>query len=79
MAKVQEVEVFVMIDSDGNYVAHHDGDRLGEFFEEETGSEVKDVGGMRVVRIVVKVPLPEMIELKGEVAAEEQAGELKVA
>lgn len=67
MATMHEVEVFVLVDHKGNYVAHHDPDKLAEFWEEEIGAELKAVDGFRVVKLAVKVPLPAMIEVRGEV------------
>lgn len=75
-AEMMDVEVFVLLDADGSYVAHEDEGELNAAYEDRV-QEVGEAGGLRRVKITVKVPLPTMIELTGEVAAESDAGELK--
>ena len=72
------VEVWVAVDENGDYVAHHDPAELSQAYEDAV-RPVAEAEGMRRVKLTVKVPLPEVIELTGEVAVEEDAGELKVA
>jgi phosphoenolpyruvate carboxylase len=68
MAAVKEVEVFVMVDENGDYVATHIAERLTDLYEEDVND---DHGlGRRVIRITIKVPLPEIVDLKGEVPVE---------
>lgn len=72
------VEVWVMVDAAGDYVAHSDADSLAEVWEERIG-DVKDAEGFRRVKLTVKVPLPTVIELAGEVTADEAGAGLAVA
>lgn len=78
MATVQEIEVWVMVNDQGEYVAHGDADKLAGLYAEEVG-EIAEAGGIRRIRLAVKVPLPEPIELTGEAAAEPEPGELRAA
>ncbi len=75
---MKAVEVWVLIDDDGNYVASDDADLLNERYE-ETVQEVNVAAGTRRVKITLKVPLPTQIEVTGEVAVTEEVGELAVA
>lgn len=68
--KYTTVEVWVMVDDGGDAVATHDPDRLAEMYE-ECVQEVSLAGGLRRVKLTVKVPLPTVIELTGEVTVDE--------
>jgi hypothetical protein len=65
-----EVEVFALVDADGNVVASHDPDLLGELYEEHVGAEHGT--GRRVVKLVVSVPVGPVV-LRGTVPAEPEA------
>ncbi len=75
---MQEVEVWVLIDSNGDYVASDDADLLNERYEERV-QEVSAAEGTRRIKITLKVPLPAVIELTGTVATVEEPGELTAA
>jgi hypothetical protein len=62
------VEVFVLVDADGNYASHEDAGLLLDRFEEEVGE--KPTIPTRVLCIQVKVPKPREVVLVGEVKAE---------
>ncbi|MBP3959591.1 hypothetical protein J8F10_30470 [Gemmata sp. G18] len=64
-----EVEVWVIVDEDGNYEVSREADEL-------VGQAGK---ASRMVKITVNVPTPKPVELVATVAAEIDAGELKVA
>jgi hypothetical protein len=68
------VEIWVIVDEDGNYVAHTDKDALEERYEEEVGRS--SGAATRVVRLTVNVPTPKAVELVATVAEEGAAGEL---
>jgi hypothetical protein len=70
-----QVDVWVVVDEDGNYVAHTDRDALEERYEDEVGRT--SGGATRVLKLSVKVPLPKPVELSAEVGEEAAAGELK--
>lgn len=72
------VEVWVMVDEVGQYVAHEDEGALPETWTDRIGN-LEDCEGVRRVKLTVKVPLPTVIELSGEVTADESAAGLAVA
>ncbi|AMV29267.1 hypothetical protein VT84_33035 [Gemmata sp. SH-PL17] len=64
-----EVEVWVLVDEQGEYVVSKDA-----------GDLQADVGlASRMVKITVNVPMPKAVELVATVAEEPGAAELKVA
>ena len=71
------VEVWVCVDGDGDFGIGRDADAACTNYDDEVGGGTDC--GRRMVKLTVKVPLPTVIELSGEVAADEEAGELKVA
>ena len=73
MAKFQTIEVWVVVDEQGDYECAADFDAAAERFDENVGGN----GGRRVVKLSVKVPLPTPIELPGEVEADPEPSELK--
>lgn len=62
------VEVFVLVDADGNWACHEDEGTVSERFEEEVGE--KPTQPTRMLTIRVKVPKPQPVVLVGEVKAE---------
>jgi len=70
--------VHVLVDDGGDYVAVEDGGDLAERFEERIGDVDANLHGYRRVKLIVKVPRPEMIELTGEVKVDESATGLTV-
>jgi hypothetical protein len=72
------IEVWVMIDEGGDYVADASEENLGQRYADDIGGD--EGVARRKVKITLKVPLPKPIELTGEVPEEELTGsELKVA
>lgn len=69
------VEVWVCVDSDGDYRVGCDEDGAVTAYDEEVGG----TDGRRMVKLTVKVPLPTVIELAGEVTCDESETGLKVA
>ncbi len=65
------VEVWVLIDDEGNHVASHDAGLLNDLFEEHI-QELSDAGGLRRVKLTITVPLPEVIEIEAEVPETEE-------
>ncbi len=76
-AQMVEVEVWVLVDDSGDYVASHDSDALKEAYEDKV-QEIGEAAGLRRVKLTVKVPLPKPIELVGT-ASETEEATLKVA
>jgi hypothetical protein len=72
-AKFKTLEVWVAVDADGDYECGVDEDAATERFDENVGG----TGGRRLVKLTVKVPLPTVIELTGEVEADPEPGELR--
>lgn len=64
-----EVEVWVMVDEDGNAEVSTDASDL----QPEPGV------ASRMVKLTVNVPKPKTVELVATIAAEPETGELKVA
>jgi len=60
---MQEVEIWVMANSDGEYESAGEESVAQERFEENCSTE----GGRRLFKITLKVPLPEVVEIEGEV------------
>jgi hypothetical protein len=61
------VEVWVMVDADGNAVASHDADLLGELYDDHVGNDAGTA--RRVVKVELTVAV-EPIVLRGTVPAE---------
>ncbi len=55
---MQECEVFLMVDADGNYVVGSDTDQLAERYSDDIGND--DATPRRIVKLVVNVPLPKV-------------------
>lgn len=72
-----EAEVWVMVDESGDYVIAKSREELKEKWEEEMG-DFDGTVATRQIRAVIKVPLPQVIELEAEVAEEPTEAELKV-
>ncbi len=66
---VTEVEVWVLVDADGDFEVSKDPDDL----QAPAGQ------ASRLVKITLKVPTPAAVELEAEIAAEPDSAELKVA
>ena len=66
------VEVWVLVNSEGEYVAHEDAGVLAEEYEERIG-EMSAAEGLRRVCVKVTVPLPTPIELVGEASVDEES------
>lgn len=75
--RYEEIEIWVLVNEVGDYVASDDADLLNERFEECIG-DVSDQQGLRRVKVTLKVPVPTVLEVSGEVAVSEECGELKV-
>lgn len=77
-AELVEVEILVMVDSEGQWEIGTDGDDLAQRWSDTVGDDVT-ADARRVVKIKVKVPKPTVVEIVGEVPAENgTVGELKV-
>jgi hypothetical protein len=61
-------ELFLIVDADGNYSVGTSLDAARESHEEHM-CELNGVEGFRLVKLAVKVPLPEVVELTGDVPA----------
>lgn len=72
-AQTCEVEVYVLIDSDGNYVASEDADALADRYDEVAGND--SATARRRIKVVLTVPLPVEAVLRGTVP-EMEAGAL---
>ena len=66
MANKVQIEVFVCINQDGEYEVGTTAEQVRERFEENIGA-LADQDGMRIVRCWLKVPLPTIMEVQGEI------------
>lgn len=66
MAKIAEIEAWVLVDEAGDYVCWHDEGVIHERYEEEV-RPIAEAGGMRRVKVTIRVPLPEPIEIAVDV------------
>lgn len=71
------VELWVLVDEGGDYVACENADALHERYEEIIGGGSEQ--SLRRIKVTLTVPLPKPVELVGTVAAEPATGELKTA
>lgn len=64
-----ECEVFLFVDQGGDYAVGNSENAAKEKYEDDIGP-LEDCTGFRMVRLVVQVPLPEMVEMIGTVPAQ---------
>ncbi len=74
--KTVEVEIWVLVDENGNYAANTVEDELDQRYAEEIGST--DVATRRI-KVKLTVPLPAVVELSGVVPVDDSAATLSVA
>jgi hypothetical protein len=75
--EVFEIEVFILIDADGDYVVSKGQDDLPEKLTEEIGNAKQP--GQRVVCVRLKVPKPIIVYLDGVVPPESPPTDLTVS
>ncbi len=68
-----ELEVWIVVDADGDYAVGTDEDTAVERFAEDVGGDRPT----RRIKVALKVPLPAVLELVGEVSAEPEGAELR--
>jgi hypothetical protein len=66
-----EIEVWVSVDSDGNYECGLDAEQATERHEENHGA-LNAFMGNRMVRVKLQVPLPKPIEVSCVIPAEQE-------
>ncbi len=59
---MHEIQVFVLVDEDGNWVAG-DADQIGERYDEEIGGSASVA--RRCVQITLKIDVECMVEMEG--------------
>ena len=69
-----EAEVFVIVDSEGSYVSHCELDEAHTLADDNSLVPCR-----RVIRVVLNVPLPEMIEVTADIPEEPKAASVKVS
>lgn len=62
---MHELEVWVLVDENGDYVASHDADALADLYEEAIGGNAGVA--RRLVKVALKVPEFRPIEVSGTV------------
>jgi hypothetical protein len=78
MPKTTQIEVWAVIDEDGDYAVGACCDSAAERYAEDVGGDA-GTRGIRRVKLLVTVPLPEPIVLTGEVTEAEEVAGLRVA
>ena len=71
-------EVFLVIDQAGDYAVGNSPEAAREKYAEDIG-ELSEAEGFRMVKLAVRVPLPELVELAVEVPAVGNAALLAIA
>lgn len=77
-AKTVQVEVWVVIDENGDYDIGPDAETATENYGNNVG-DLTSVNGFRTVKVTLTVPLPVVTELTGTVPDFGTPGELAVA
>jgi len=75
-SEMVQVEVWVLVDQDGDYVVGKDNESLAELYDDQVGGD-RDTLSLRRVKITLNVPKPKPVELTATVAEEPAAGELQ--
>jgi hypothetical protein len=73
---VQQIEVWVIVDENGDYSTGHDQESAGTAYDDNIGSASGTA--RRAIKVMLSVPLPVPVELTGTVPVEGDA-ELSVA
>ena len=68
MAETCKCEVWLCVDSAGDYASGADEAAARESYEENVQA-LSDADGFRLVKVTVNVPLPEVVELTGNAPA----------
>ena len=71
-------EVWIVCDQAGDYAVGSSADAAREKYAEDIG-ELSSAEGFRMVKLLVRVPLPEVVELSGDAPAVGSAALLCVA
>jgi hypothetical protein len=61
-----ECEAWMVVDAAGDYGVGRDKDKANEDYENEIGA-LSDAEGLRYVQVMLKVPMPVVITVEGEV------------
>ncbi len=72
-----QLEVWVVVDEQGDYAVGRDGPDCTERYE-ETIQPCADACGLRYVKVLLEVPLPALVEMSGTVPVDAPAGLLSV-
>lgn len=72
MAQMLEIEVWVLVDENGEYSVSKSSDDLVDAYETAVGA-LADAGATRRVMVTLRVPCPETVGLVGTVPAEGEA------
>lgn len=66
MAITKAIEMYAVVDDEGDYGVGIDADDAAKNYEENVGA-ISEVCGFRMIKILVTVPLPEIVTLSGTV------------
>jgi hypothetical protein len=65
-------DIYLMINSDGEYVATHNGDYVNELYGDEIGGTPDNV---RTIHLTLSVPLPYGVEASATIPDDVQSGD----
>jgi hypothetical protein len=67
-----DLDVWLMVNEDGEYVASHDEDNLSELYDDYVGGSSAN---LRTIRLSLSVPLPQPVNVSVELPDVPQPGE----
>lgn len=70
MQEKAKLPIWVVVDGDGNYEVGTDEGNARERFGDNIGP-IDEADGFRIVRITLEVPLPNLIDVAAQAAAED--------
>lgn len=70
------VEIYLLIDSNGDYVTHHEMDELAQLFEDTHGMPVQPT---RVYELNLQVPEPKAVSIRADIPDKDQPVTITVA
>ena len=72
------VEVWLVVDSDGEYGVGKGEKEASEDYDEKIGGTLETIQGFRTIKVTLSVPVPEITSLVGSVPEVGKPNELKV-
>lgn len=70
MARTTQIDVVVLVDEQGRHAVGIDSNYANEDYENRIDG-LESAGGLRMVRVKLTVPVPEVIDVSADVSGEE--------